>query len=150
MQASILSLLGFSLALAGLLFYLYVLRRESDFGGWGIAGLATILVLIVPVLLLVLWNQSEAEQRLRDIGFRPHPDFDSSVGLATGGGDNPTWVFASGAGRESILYFYRRPENHAGWSLVADNTASLAFGKAGQRVTIQAGDGQVIILLQPK
>ena len=64
MQASILSLLGFSLALAGLLFYLYVLRRESDFGGWGIAGLATILVLIVPVLLLVQAEQANAKLRI--------------------------------------------------------------------------------------
>ena len=107
METSLILILSISLSFAALLYYVFIVKRQLDIGARGVAGMIVILVVITPILLMVIFNQSGAEQRLRKYGFNPHPDFTGSVGIATGSGKHPIWLFSTNAKTESIVQFYK-------------------------------------------
>ncbi|MCB1957930.1 MAG: hypothetical protein KDG55_19780 [Rhodocyclaceae bacterium] len=145
MDPALLTLLGLFVALAAVLHHVFVVRRADDAGGQGKAGLFVLGAVLIPVVLLALWYQSGAQNRLAEIGFAPHPAFGSSVGAASGAGKQPIWMFATSADPESILAFYREPGNHGGWSLESEANRMLVFDRGRERATITVGQEAVII-----
>ena len=73
METSLLTILVFCLSFASLLYYVFIVRNEVDLGARGKSGLFTILFVILPVLVIALWNQLESKDRLSEIGFNPYP-----------------------------------------------------------------------------
>ena len=149
METSLIITLGFCLSFAALLYYVFVVRNAMDLGDRGKASLFTTLFVILPVLVLVLWNQSESKDRLSEIGFTPYSGLISSVGVVSGGGENPMWMFSSEDDENVILRFYKHSENHAGWSLVSETQRSLTFERGKERITIHVGQGNVVFSLRP-
>lgn len=148
MDSTLIAILVGGLSFAALLYYVFFIRRETDLSGWGTSGLIAMLFVIAPVIIMALWSQSGAESRLNELGFEPHPGFVSSVGIATGTGRNPTWVFSTDAEAQAIMDFYRQHQNRDGWSLAAERQSSLTFTKAHERMTVHVSEGSVIFALQ--
>lgn len=147
METSLLIILGSCISFSALLYYFIFVKRESDLGWRGRAGIFSILFIITPIILIVLFSQSGAEDRLRKIGFEPHPNFSGSVGIAVGTGKNPIWVFSTDGDSNSILQFYKVHENHGDWSLLTESQNELVFEKEHQKMSIHIGDGNVVFSL---
>lgn len=151
METSLLALLVCLLLFAGVLYYIFIIKQANDLGAGGKSGLFSILFVLAPLILIALWSQSGSEERLSQIGFKPHPSFISSVGAATGSGDNPLWMFSTNADPNSIFQFYKLPENHGDWSMVSESADNLIFTKGEKRFSIfVAKDSVVFTMLQAK
>lgn len=105
------------------------------------------LFVIAPIILMVLFGQFEAENRLLKMGFKLHPSFSGSVGVATGTGKNPIWVFSTTGETGSILQFYKDPSNHDSWSVKTENTNGLVFEKDSKKMSILIGNENVFFSL---
>lgn len=149
METPLLLILGACLSFAALLYYFLIIKRETDLGWRGRSGIFVIIFVITPVLLIVLFNQSGAEDRLRKTGFNPYPDFSSSVGTATGTGEKPIWLFSTDSKADSVLLFYKEEKNHHGWSLIAEDHNKLVFEKGRQTMSIRIDNGNVLFSLGP-
>ena len=151
MDPALIALLGGCLSLAILLYYVIFIRRDGAVGSWGKSGLLTLLFVLIPVLVIALWNQSGAESRLALIGLSPYPGLTSSSGVATGQGKNPVWVFSVEGGAEPALKFYSHPENHKGWTLVSKSKSLLLFKSEGKTLVISANaESMAFMLTQDK
>ena len=150
MQTSLILILGISLSFAALLYYVFIVKRQLDIGSRGVAGMIVILVIITPIILMVIFNQSGAEQRLKKYGFNPHPDFTGSVGIATGSGENPIWLFSTNTKTEFIVKFYKQADNHDGWVLISENNSRLVFVKKGKKMSINISNKNVFFTLFPE
>lgn len=147
MDTSLLLLLIAGLGYAALLYYLLFVRSERDPAGWGLSGIMAMLFIIAPIIVIVLWSQSGAQQRLHDLGFVPHPKFVSSMGIATGVGESPTWVFDTDATEAEIVAFYKREEHRPGWQLTGQGPSVLVFKNARRTLTLFTGDGSAVFVL---
>lgn len=147
MELSLILILGSCILFAAVLYYFLFVKREADLGERGKAGIFTIFFVIAPIILIVLLMQFGAESRLEKLGFKPHPSFSSSVGAATGVGENPIWIFSATGNPDSIFQFYKDPRNHAGWSLQAENTNGLVFRKDKNKMSILINNGDVVFSL---
>ena len=147
METSLILILGISLFYAALLYYLFIVKRLKDLGSQGVAGMMVILFVIAPIVLIVVFNQSGAEQRLKEYGFNPHPDFTSSIGVATGSGENPIWLFSTETKTESIVQFYKKAENHDGWLFIRENNNGLVFVKKDKKMLINISNENVSFTL---
>ena len=147
MEISLISILCGCISFAALLYYFIFAKKEADLGGRGRAGIFSILFVIVPIILIVLFMQFEAESNLVKMGFKPHPSFSSSVGAATGTGENPTWVFSTTGETGSILQFYKNPSNHDGWTLNVENQNLLIFRKDSKKMSVLVNNGNVVFSL---
>ena len=136
------------LALAALLYYVFIVKQSPDAGGKGFVGLIVILFILTPAVLVMLWIQTTSDDRLNEIGFRPHPALRSSVGLATGIGDNPVWVFAIDGDPRQIMEFYKVQDNHSGWQLVYEGQNLLVYEREAQSLSIFLADDDVIFALR--
>ena len=137
------------LALAGLLYYVFIVRREPDFGGRGMAAMITLLFVLVPVLLITLWLQSDSAQRLSNTGFVPHPALVSTTGVAAGVGEDPVWVYSIAGDPRVIVQFYRDPANHPGWQQVSDSESMLIFESEDRRMSLFVSVKTAIFALHP-
>lgn len=150
MQTSLILILVFSLSFAALLYYVFIVKRQLDLGGRGVAGMIVILVIITPIILMVIFYQSGAEQRLKKYGFNPHPDFTGSVGIVTGLGENPIWLFSANTKTEFIVEFYKKTDNHDGWVLISENNSRLVFVKKDKKMSIIISNENVLFTLFPE
>ena len=148
MAVSLVVFLVAILALAALLFYVVIVKRVPDAGGKGVAGLVLIVFILTPAVLFMLWNQSASYDRLNEIGFRPHPALRSSVGMATGIGENPVWVFAMDGDPRQIVQFYKQNDNHSGWQLVYEGQNLLVYEREAQSLSIFIAEDDVIFALR--
>ena len=149
MEISLLAILVFCVSYDALLYYFIFIRREARLGPWGRSGLVTLLFVITPVLVMILWYQSGAESRLERMGFSPYPGFVSSSGIATGSGEAPIWVFSIEGNEGSVLQFYRKNENHVGWTLVSESEMGLTFERGSEILSVFVGADNVIFSLKP-
>ena len=147
MDPTLITLLVTVLAFAGLLYFVFIVRRQPDPGAKGVAGLVVLMFLLAPVLVIVLWLQSDSGQKLSDTGFTPHPALVSSMGVATGVGDNPIWAFSIDGDRAAIMQFYRDPANHPGWQQVSDSENILIFESNDRRMSLFVSDDGAIFAL---
>ena len=150
METSLFLILGLSLAYAALLYYIFIVRRQSDIGSLGVSAMMVMLFIITPIMLMAVFSQSGAEQRLKEHGFSPHPNFTGSVGVATGEGENPIWVFSTDTNMQSIVKFYKKPGNHDGWLLVSESNNRLVFVKKDQRMSINISSKNVAFTVFPE
>lgn len=132
---------------ATLLFYIFGVRRAADLGAGGISGLVIVAALIIPVLGLALWSQSQSFSRLEELGFEIYEGLDSSVGVASGTGAEPAWVYSLSTPGSDVLDFYRRPENHRGWKLTADTPMSLVFEQGVSKMSLKISNGTAAFLM---
>lgn len=115
MDLSLIALLGGCLMTAALLYYVIFVRREQPISSWGKSGIVTLMFVLVPVLVIALWFQDGAVNRLEQMGFEPYPGFVSCSGIATGLGEKP------------FGYLPSRVVQNRFWSF----TNSLKIAKAG-------------------
>ena len=138
MDYSLLTLFGVILLYVVILYYIFIIKRYRDFLSQGRASIFILLFLIVPVIIVVLYNQSNAESRLAQTGFKPYPGISRSVGVLTGTGKNPLWLFSidDDIDTVSIIKYYKNPENHKGWRLISKSTNMLLFQKDNMKMSI--------------
>lgn len=134
---------------AAVLFYVFVVRRERDLGGLGKSGLLVLAGLLVPVIGFVLWHQSQSTARLAGLGFKPYPGFKHSVGVATGMGEAPTWVYAVDD-ETAVLEFYKKREHHTAWKLTSENSSMLVFVNGDDELTLSVGNGAAVLMLKKR
>jgi len=149
MDPTLITLLVTVLAFAGLLYFVFIVRRQPDPGAKGVAGLIVLMFVLAPVLLIVLWLQSDSAQRLSDTGFVPHPALAASTGEAAGVGENPVWVFWIKGDSDAIVRFYKDPGCREGWQQVWASDGMLMFeSDGGQRMSLFISDDSAIFSLQ--
>lgn len=149
MDTALIALLAGCLVLAALLYYVNYVHPQEPTGHWGKSGLINLMLVLVPVLVIALWFQDGAEDRLAELGLTPYPGFVSSSGVATGAGESPVWVFSVEGDPEQVLAFYRRAENRAGWSLHSESGSLLLLEKEGRLLSVAASPGSVAIMVRP-
>ena len=147
MDLSLIALLGGCLMMAALLYYVIFVRREQPISSWGKSGIVTLMFVLVPVLVIALWFQAGAVNRLEQMGFEPYPGFVSSSGIATGLGEKPFWVFTVEGGAEPVLEFYKLAENRKGWMLVSESKSLLLFEREGKSVAVSAVADSVAFMM---
>ena len=150
MDVSLVILLVAILALAALLYYVFLVKQTPDPGGKGGGGLITIVFILVAVVVFAIWNQSTADDRLNKVGFKHHPALRSSVGFATGLGEDPVWVFALDGDPGQIMQFYKTKDNYTGWQLVYQGKNMLVYENEAQSLSIFVAEDDVIFALNSK
>lgn len=121
MDISLIITLLLLLLFASALYYYFFKKRVPDVFYLGKSSLVIIMFMIVPLLATVLYYQAGAEDRLNAIGFTPHSSFTSSVGIATGTGESPTWLFETDSSKETIIDFYKKEQTHRGWEQIEED-----------------------------
>ena len=110
--------------------------------------------MLIPLVLLVLYSQATAIDRLKAIGVKPHPAIRHAVGMANGRGENPIWVLSLNDEAVQILDFYRIALADTQWRLSEDNDLYLRYHRLGQILTIanrqQSGGDRLIISVTTK
>jgi hypothetical protein len=92
--------------------------------------------LILPLLAYTLYLQVGATGRLLNTGIKPHPDILHAVGISTGTGDKPTWVFQVSSPGSTDLDFYKSPENRQEWNVSSQNDSMVRLEKDDSKMTI--------------
>lgn len=129
MQDSIIIILLAFTIMAAYGYYVGFIRRDPLIGWLAQAGFVFSICVMIPFLIIVLWLQSGAKDRLARIGFVPHPSIEESVGISVGIGKRPIWVFETHASEKSIADFYSVEKNREGWSLTNNNPVMMIFKK---------------------
>jgi len=135
-------------AFAAALYYLYIEKGWHDWGQRAKASFIVLVGVLVPVLIMALWQQHHARDGLAVHGISIHPEIGSSVGIATGGiASGAHWVFEFDGTRADLLDYYREPSHRAGWDIAEDNSVFLILRREDQRLTISGRDGTAIFQL---
>lgn len=141
MQDSFLLMLIFSLVLS-LQGYYFGFYRPLTMAPWlAQSTFVSATFLLMPFLVFVLVAQSGAIERLENVGIRPHPGIEESVGIANGTGDNPTWVFAVQASSDEIHEFYGTADTTGEWSFQSLDGIYLRFRKDDRVLKIAFREG---------
>ena len=148
MDLTIIVLLIVVVAFAAALYYLYIHKGWYD---WGYRARASIIVLVgvlVPVLVMALWQQHHARDALAAHGVSIHPALGSSVGIATGSvASGEHWVFEFDGKRSELLGYYREASHRPGWDITEDNGVFLILSRGDQRLMIAGGDATAVFQL---
>ncbi len=145
----IITLIGLLLFAWALYYYLFI-KRQSDFFFLGKSGLFIIIFFIAPIIATTLYYQSGAKDRLQKSGFTPYSSLGSSVGVATGTGDNPIWMFSTKSDKQAIVDFYKKEQNHQGWKLTGEDEKWLIFTKEDQKMRINISNNTVLFMITPQ
>lgn len=141
------ALVGAILA-AGVLYYLYIVRRWPDWDAGARASIVVLVGVFIPILILALWNQHGAKDQLASHGIEPHPDLGPSIGVATGSETSGhSWMFEFDGSEDALLDFYRDTANRPGWSLTGDDETVIILARDDHRMSISRGDDGAIFLL---
>lgn len=132
---------------AALLYYVFVVRQATDLGAGGRSALVIVLALLIPIIGLALWNQSQSYDRLEQAGFALFPGLGNSVGVAAGNTSNTTWLYSLKAPENNVREFYRQAENHPGWKLTSESADSLVFTNGESTMHLQLGNGNAAFIL---
>jgi hypothetical protein len=141
MQSSIIITLFISIILAAYGFYAGYYRPMAKLTWLAQACFGVMIFLMIPSLIIVLWVQSGAQDRLAETGFTPHPGIEEPVGMAVGFGKNAKWVFKTDAAKDSIFNFYRDEDNSIDWELINEKSDVLIF-RRGKRKKMVIGLNQ--------
>jgi len=150
MDTSLIITLSALLLFAWALYYYLFIKHESDFFFLGKIGLVIIMFFIVPILATILYYQAGAKDRLASVGFTPHPGFDSSIGVATGTGENPVWMFSTELDKKSLIDFYKQEQNHKDWVSVEEDDDWLTFTKNNKKMRINIKNDIALFMTVPK
>ncbi len=147
MDTSLIITLIVLLLFACSLYYYLFIKRISDFFYLGKIGLVIIMFMIVPMLATVLYYQAGAKDRLNATGFPPHSSFESSIGVATGTGDNPIWMFSTEFDKKAIIDFYKQEQNHKGWEVASEDEKWLTFSKKDKKMRINITNNTALFMM---
>jgi len=150
MDTSLIITLTVLLLFAWSLYYYLFIKRVSDFFFLGKSGLVIIMFMIVPMLATVLYYQAGAKDRLSAIGFTPHSSFGAAVGVASGTGDNPIWMFSTEFDKKAIINFYKQEQNHKDWEAVSEDEKWLTFTKKDKKMRINISKDTALFIISPK
>ena len=140
LQNSLIWFLVFCLVWAPIAFYFGFLRPTKT-GAWQHqAAFIVDILMLVPIISFVLFQQSGAIERLELEGFSAHSSIVESVGITNGTGAEPEWVFEAADSAEKILDYYRAPQSRPEWELTTDSKVMLILKRGEQRMTIGASD----------
>lgn len=117
-------------------YYFGFIRPPEIFAWFQQTTFVVMTFMLIPAMLLVLWSQAGAVDRLAATGITPHPDIRSSIGAATGHGLGPTWVFRMNDDFLDVKAFYETPGNRASWDLVADSASMVLLKRGETRMAI--------------
>ena len=146
MEISVMALAIIFIILAIYCYYAGFVKRDPYTYWIAQGGFVFSTFFMIPFLLIVLWLQSTATDRLtKKTGVVPHPSIVESVGIATGIGNNPTWIFKVKASPEEIMTFYGHENNRPGWNPVSDNRVikMLVFKRDKQRISISIYEDRI-------
>ena len=141
MAPSTLALLAFCILAAAVSYYLGFVRPPRVLAWLSQAAFVVFTFLLIPILLLVLWRQFGAEERLAEYDITPHPAINHALGIATGSGGRPLWMFSVEAAPESVVAFYRDESHRPGWEIVSDGNIFLLLGRGNERMMIGGYEG---------
>jgi len=147
MELSLIIFLIICAAWAALLYYIFIIKKAPDLGAGGRSGIVVFTFVLIPFLAIVLWSQSGSDDRLAELGITPYPGFVSSVGVATGTGTNPTWIYEVTEEEGTLLDFYKNPDNHQGWTIVSGSGMGIALERGAKKLTIQVNGDKVFFTL---
>ena len=147
MNPTVIIFLIVCIAWTALIYYIFFIRRASDLGAGGKSAFVIVVGIIIPILCMSLWSQAQSYNRLEELGFTVYEGLGNSVGMATGVGKSPTWLYSLKTSQERVLEFYRQPRNHKDWKLTSESTNSLEFMRGKLNMLIQANDNNVVFLL---
>ena len=139
MQYLVIGMLLFSVLIAGATYYSGFYRPTRFMVSRAQAAFFTILFMLVPVLILTLWLQSNANDTLAKTGFVPFPGTQESSGLAI---TNPNWVFHTQEDRAAVFEFYRDKTNRPGWRLTGENKMMMVFRRGNETMVIGFSSGE--------
>ena len=117
MHPDIIYLLVACIGFAILGYYLGFYRPTEPFEWYSQAMFFGMTFLLIPMLTWVLWYQAGAINRLTQTGITPHPTIEYSVGVTSGQGKNPTWVFETLPNTKVNLDYYTQESNRKGWAI---------------------------------
>ncbi len=123
-------------ALAGLFYYFGFIRRDKPVYWISQSSFIALVFLVIPVLVVVLWQQEGALERLSERGITPHPAIDGSVGVTAGQGAQPVWVFETLSDSRVDLSFYADESNRKGWAIRQMNEMMVIMSKDEMIMTI--------------
>ncbi len=92
--------------------------------------------ILIPFLLIVLWLQWVAKDRLVETGIIPHPSITETVGITVGVGAHPIWMFDVEASASDVADFYRATANRPGWDLTTDTPILLILRRGSETMVI--------------
>lgn len=125
----------FAFILLGISYYLGYKAPAGRFPWIARASFLSVAFLLLPALVVILFYQSSAKDRLLQTGFVPYPEITETVGISFGTGSNPTWIFKVKTD-DGIEEFYLDESNRPGWSFV----------KSGENVSIyQKGNSKMMV-----
>ena len=105
---------------------------------------------VIPFMVVCLYLQDTAPERLRAMGITPHPALGASVGLGVGTGRWPTFVFQTTASPDAVLAYYQTEDTHDGWVIDRTDGSFLSLRREAERLTIATGetlDGRHVIYM---
>ncbi|MCM8813369.1 MAG: hypothetical protein NC924_05460 [Candidatus Omnitrophica bacterium] len=138
MQSSLLWLLGGCILAAAGAYRLGFGRDSGWLAARAKAGFIFMVSVLIPCLVVVLGMQATAKSRLMQYGIVPHPAAGESVGVATGLGRAPAWVFRVKAAACSPADFYVEDAMRSGWQMSV----------AGEDVVLKKNDRKMWIGVQ--
>jgi hypothetical protein len=144
MQPQMILLLIVCILLAAQGYYLGFIRPPRALAYLAKATFIFMSFVMVPLLSYTLYLQFGAVERLSRTGLVPHPKIAHAVGLATGKGANPTWVFklnqVNQTAQKSALDFYLLPENIDGWEFYSKSESMIFLSSSQGKMTIMTGN----------
>lgn len=132
MQFSLIILLIFSALLAAQGFYFGFIKPPRTLAWLQQSTFLIMTFLLIPFLVVVLFQQEGDIEKLAQTGFKPHPAITESVGLT----NESTWVFEIDASKNEVREFYRNPENTGDWKITTDTGVMMIFSRNSQKMTI--------------
>ena len=129
------------------LYYLVFIKKERYLLPGTVGGIIFIIFVLVPIIIIVLYFQFTASSKLQALGFTPHPNLTSSMGIASGQGDKPIWVFSYSDHDENIIDFYRVQKNSVGWILDHEEANKLVFLKDNKKMNITSDNKTIVFSL---
>jgi hypothetical protein len=109
-------------------------NRRVQAGFWVTVGL------LIPAIVAAIALQLGARGRLEARGLVPYPGLKQVVGVASGVGREPLWVFTVHGPTDSVLAFYRRAESRDRWTLVAEDEDHLLLERGGERMSVSVAE----------
>ncbi len=108
------------------------------------------VVMLIPFVVFVLYRQTGAVERLEAHAVTPLPEIRHAVGITTGQGPAPVWVFAGDVSSREALSYYDDPDTRPGWELSERGVTMIVLRRGEARLSVSATSaGRIIYMLRP-
>ena len=150
MDPTLVGLLFAFIAFAAVSYYVGFVLPEVGFVWMIKAAFLVTIVMLIPVVAFVLYQQTGAVKRLETYDVVPLPEIRHVVGITAGQGPAPVWVFAGDGASGAVLGFYDDPDSRPGWELTERGLTMIVLRRGDARLSVSATSaGQIIYMLRP-